>query len=349
MKRPPPNHLTPEDILTAPKGPPLELELICRQCGHKAKHKFEYVMFNPKIKPQRNDDWDGVFLPRIIECERCDAVDDYRLGVLSYMRLTAEILEMASSDESGLGAQGGGRVITGVSQLWDGTVVRRPSQAIAHLRELTERHPESGEAWRRLGNAQERFGRPSQAEISWRKALEVDPGELESAYSLAKCLGERGQWPEAFGFLRKGIELLPDSRDIDQGHRLDLSQSLVGLLDWTLDITDEPIALMATWSSGVVNEKAFVTVSSVNLRRVKNWDRLAELLVSEDMIAANLTAELPEDEPTILERRLTGNWTEPPDIESLPPTLVVKPRPRVGRNAPCPCGSGKKYKKCCGP
>ncbi len=26
---------------------------------------------------------------------------------------------------------------------------------------------------------------------------------------------------------------------------------------------------------------------------------------------------------------------------------VVKP-PKVGRNEPCPCGSGKKYKKCCG-
>jgi uncharacterized protein len=24
------------------------------------------------------------------------------------------------------------------------------------------------------------------------------------------------------------------------------------------------------------------------------------------------------------------------------------PRPRVGRNEPCPCGSGKKYKRCCG-
>ncbi|WP_462431052.1 SEC-C metal-binding domain-containing protein, partial [Bilophila wadsworthia] len=22
--------------------------------------------------------------------------------------------------------------------------------------------------------------------------------------------------------------------------------------------------------------------------------------------------------------------------------------PKVGRNEPCPCGSGKKYKKCCG-
>ncbi len=29
-------------------------------------------------------------------------------------------------------------------------------------------------------------------------------------------------------------------------------------------------------------------------------------------------------------------------------TPVVHQGPRVGRNDPCPCGSGKKYKKCCG-
>jgi preprotein translocase subunit SecA len=27
---------------------------------------------------------------------------------------------------------------------------------------------------------------------------------------------------------------------------------------------------------------------------------------------------------------------------------IVRDVPRVGRNDPCPCGSGKKYKKCCG-
>jgi SEC-C motif-containing protein len=27
---------------------------------------------------------------------------------------------------------------------------------------------------------------------------------------------------------------------------------------------------------------------------------------------------------------------------------VKKTTPDVGRNDPCPCGSGKKYKKCCG-
>ena len=30
------------------------------------------------------------------------------------------------------------------------------------------------------------------------------------------------------------------------------------------------------------------------------------------------------------------------------PTTVRRSQPKVGRNDPCPCGSGKKYKKCCG-
>jgi len=30
------------------------------------------------------------------------------------------------------------------------------------------------------------------------------------------------------------------------------------------------------------------------------------------------------------------------------PKTVVRSSPKVGRNEPCPCGSGKKYKICCG-
>jgi len=30
------------------------------------------------------------------------------------------------------------------------------------------------------------------------------------------------------------------------------------------------------------------------------------------------------------------------------PTPYVRVEPKVGRNDPCVCGSGKKYKKCCG-
>ena len=27
---------------------------------------------------------------------------------------------------------------------------------------------------------------------------------------------------------------------------------------------------------------------------------------------------------------------------------IRRDAPKIGRNDPCPCGSGKKYKKCCG-
>jgi hypothetical protein len=33
--------------------------------------------------------------------------------------------------------------------------------------------------------------------------------------------------------------------------------------------------------------------------------------------------------------------------ETFLPEPYVRPEPKVGRNDPCPCGSGKKYKKCC--
>ena len=34
---------------------------------------------------------------------------------------------------------------------------------------------------------------------------------------------------------------------------------------------------------------------------------------------------------------------EPKKVET-----IVRSEAKVGRNDPCPCGSGRKYKKCCG-
>lgn len=47
-----------------------------------------------------------------------------------------------------------------------------------------------------------------------------------------------------------------------------------------------------------------------------------------------------------------GDWLEPNTWSRLETKTVQQPYvrnvPKVGRNDPCPCGSGKKYKKCCG-
>ncbi len=45
--------------------------------------------------------------------------------------------------------------------------------------------------------------------------------------------------------------------------------------------------------------------------------------------------------------RLNGAWYYT-DGEIITPGTVRNEHPKTGRNDPCPCGSGKKYKKCCG-
>ena len=46
-------------------------------------------------------------------------------------------------------------------------------------------------------------------------------------------------------------------------------------------------------------------------------------------------------------KRHEGEWFFY-DGQGVVPKQVVRSQPKVGRNEPCPCGSGKKYKKCCG-
>ncbi|MGE5159706.1 MAG: UPF0149 family protein [Gemmatimonas sp.] len=47
-----------------------------------------------------------------------------------------------------------------------------------------------------------------------------------------------------------------------------------------------------------------------------------------------------------------NNWrlanTQPAPIPAARPMSARAPYGKVGRNEPCPCGSGKKYKRCCG-
>jgi SEC-C motif-containing protein len=46
-------------------------------------------------------------------------------------------------------------------------------------------------------------------------------------------------------------------------------------------------------------------------------------------------------------RKEKGRWFFE-DGKIIGPEPVRRTSPKIGRNDPCPCGSGKKYKKCCG-
>lgn len=46
-------------------------------------------------------------------------------------------------------------------------------------------------------------------------------------------------------------------------------------------------------------------------------------------------------------REIHAYWLARREQDAPTRTPVQRTEPRIGRNDPCPCGSGKKYKKCC--
>ena len=59
-------------------------------------------------------------------------------------------------------------------------------------------------------------------------------------------------------------------------------------------------------------------------------------------------SELPLAPPGDGRRRREREMTPGRSLRPAAAPAVAAPRAKVGRNDPCPCGSGKKYKKCCG-
>ena len=91
-----------------------------------------------------------------------------------------------------------------------------------------------------------------------------------------------------------------------------------------------------------------------------NWEKLEILNTEEGLVdndkgyvefKAYYTIEDRQEihhELAYFERRDDNNqWIfvdgKEPRVEQ-----VINEEPKIGRNDPCPCGSGKKYKKCCG-
>ena len=51
--------------------------------------------------------------------------------------------------------------------------------------------------------------------------------------------------------------------------------------------------------------------------------------------------------PRLEDEDLDEEYFDQDEEEWLPPPTTVVTGKKVRRNDPCPCGSGKKYKKCC--
>ena len=73
----------------------------------------------------------------------------------------------------------------------------------------------------------------------------------------------------------------------------------------------------------------------VNVKTKKRMEEVASIFEKNGWkYKADIDPNKPED---ITDLDMLMNWPKPTEAEK-----------KVGRNEPCPCGSGKKHKKCCG-
>ncbi len=73
------------------------------------------------------------------------------------------------------------------------------------------------------------------------------------------------------------------------------------------------------------------------------------MLIGMDIISRGDFAVTNKDGKTTFSFRLPSVAKIDFVKEGAPIEMPLKTTtPKVGRNDPCPCGSGKKYKKCCG-
>jgi len=102
-----------------------------------------------------------------------------------------------------------------------------------------------------------------------------------------------------------------------------------------------------------VNLNAFVVSSLMDLSAVESIDIIRQTF-QKNLVNINIPGDL-EDVEIDLGLRMHRETPRPNygmgfgdfDYDEEYEPTMVRQQPKIGRNDPCPCGSGKKYKKCC--
>lgn len=340
------------ETFTRLMGEALWLPARCTECGR----TYTYEVERAYVDPDALDDGDAdllehVVLARIIHCKNCGAEDCYELTEEAHIPLLGGFLMAERSDNMQEMP-----VVPMRPQLVDGSPVRTASQAIGHLQDMVDENPESAEARRRLGNICEKFGEPEKAEEAWREAIRLDETDVESAFSLAAMLWDRPEDAEGAHFALEAIERFPRA-EMPDGLRQAIARNLVDMLQGISEAARPPLAMEAAWIEELPDQTAGINLSKVDLRRIRQWDRLEDLLIEDRFEEIRFTHEMPEESPTLLEKFINRTRSAAPSIPLFGGPLSGPMPPdepfsggdeKVGRNDPCPCGSGRKYKHCCG-
>jgi hypothetical protein len=164
--------------------------------------------------------------------------------------------------------------------------------------------------------------------------------------------------PEAFG--RIGQPALPPLHDLLLDHAQDLytrSRAASGLAEIAKNYPELRHEVVADLSA---------LLGPLHFRDLEDDAELNGFIVN-DLLDLKAKEAVPAIEQAFaadrVDETIVGDWSDVAEDLGLAPVAATAPvaalppassaplpyrGPKVGRNEPCPCGSGKKYKKCCG-
>ncbi len=278
-----------------------KLRLKCGKCGHIGKYSAAPIYVDPQKSDKADDVSERVYYGGYFRCAKCGSGWPWEVTPDALAAITLLMMQKVG-DPEGVVALEFAR-----PQLFDGSIGYSAAYAEDYLKAVLDKDPENSFIWDRLGNIYHRCGLEAEAEQAFRKALEINPTELRSHFSLGDMLFDRARYEESAGHLHQVLQLAREDREVPQNEKRDLVRAAIeSLLDINTKTEGRIDVLPAT---DAVKSKSIkeVVPMSFDLSHERDWNRLIDLFLGK-------SAELER---------------------------------RPARNAPCPCGSGKKYKQCC--
>ena len=309
-----------------------KLALECAACHRTARYEVGTIMISPKAFEDRG----GKRLPEeyigftgYVRCKECDAGGPWLFPAMTMRQILALVmLKLDGRDDV--------PVEVGEMQTFDGLTVRYATQSEEHLQQLIKQEPSRGFLWTRLGNVYRHAELPKLAEPAYRRALELDPSDFEAHASLAQVLAWLKHPREAIPHWQFVLALAHSAAQTPRELRRNCVRSAVEAI---LNATHEQGEEVPFYPPGHEpfrdrprEEPVILELRDFDLSKERDMEDFCDGFLGERR--ASRVSRLP--------RRLQA-LVKPDDRLPQEP-----PRQTVGRNTPCPCGSGRKYKKCCG-
>ncbi len=310
------------------------LELVCRTCRSHGKYSVGRIFINPSTVRRAQADeisfHEAVFFSGYFRCKNCGLGGPWDIPQATQTRLELLLL-MAGGKETTL------PIHIGELRLFDGSRCHSGGEGEIYLQRLIAADATNYFLWSRLGNLYSVAGEPDRALPAFQKAVELNPYDVESHHSVAEIYRARGQFDEAAEHYHQVLLHARHAPPRTQERGSLLKNVVRHTLECLADLHErsgkriEFLPPRTPVNSADADPNGTILVlKKFDLSKEDGWEELTNTFMGE------ATADHAAASPLLRELAVSTSRIPAPNEKG-----------RVGRNDPCPCGSGKKFKKCC--